>query len=761
MMAQRHFDLKQWLVILSGFFAVQPLCEAQRTDIGVSTPVPLNLSTTVVSVPGNSTPVEVCTTEGCIAIADQILSGMNFSADPCDDFFAFACDNYIAKHPLGNRKQFNVIGELRAQAEQQVTDMMEPNANDTMTLSDAELKAKRIYAQCLAKKPDVEPLLRFMNAIMLSGWPMLKPSWDSSSFNLYNVLLNMSSFGVQPFFITELVQDVGDPTHNLITFGQPTTFASKDTLQSDIGQQVTVSYFEYVVGATRLLLKQSGVNRSVSAVMNDAMDIVDLEIDLAMAGLGDVEQRDITMLKDKMSLGMFQNNFLNQSSFFRQFTSFTRDLFTLAILSNEIDRNTTVVPMTAEVFRRIDGLLASLESLGDVGRRRIANYVGWQLVNANLAYLTKDFAIVRQEYLSKIGMSASDPKDDTAAVECGKSLRQVMPLAVASIYVRNFVPPDLQPKAAMMITDVKAGFGQMLRTANWMDDATTTTALQKLQNMLVFAANSKEITDNATALNREYSEVKIGDTFLDTMQIIIRLKVTKNLRKLTQMNVRPDPYNDAYDITTVNAYNEPIENQIVILAAILQSPFYDSQVPQYMNYGGIGFVIGHEISHGFDDQGSRFDANQLLRDWWTDTTRELYDNKKGGFVKQYSSFCTEEVGCLNGRLTLGENIADNGGIKAAYKAYFDFFKLRVKGEPEVSLPGFTDFSPEQMFFLSAGHLWCGSTSLEKAQLLLLTDPHSSARFRVNGPLSNSPEFGQAYKCPLGSKMNPTQKFSVW
>lgn len=335
-----------------------------------------------------------------------------------------------------------------------------------------------------------------------------------------------------------------------------------------------------------------------------------------------------------------------------------------------------------------------------------------------------------------------------------------MPLAIGAMYVRDFIPHDLKPKASMMVTDIKNGFQNLLEAASWMDNATLGTALDKLGGMLDFVGYPDELRQNISAVDEEYSQMHVGENYFETVQELSKVQVLKNLKKLPKENKRWDPIDDAMDISGVNAFNLVTKNIIVVLAAPLQQPFYDAQVPQYINYGGVGFFLGHEVTHGFDDQGSSFDTQGLMRTWWTNTTKKLYDEKKQGFVEQYGNYSLS-LGKVNGQLTLGENIADNGGLKAAYKGYFDYFRQRVKGDPEPLLPGMTNFTVEQLFFLSAGQVWCSSHRPEAARLDLLTDEHSPSKFRVVGPLSNMAEFAEAYKCPLGSKMNPKHKYSVW
>ncbi|GAV00808.1 hypothetical protein RvY_11604-2 [Ramazzottius varieornatus] len=508
-----------------------------------------------------------------------------------------------------------------------------------------------------------------MGAILPGGWPMITPNWDPAQFDLFSVVLNAAVYGVQPFFVTEVVADFTNPTQNLLIFAQPSTFASKDTLNSEDGSGVTSSYLQKVVETTQLIPSNTSGPRPASAILNDAIDIVNLEKNIALAGLNFGQQEDISLATNKTTLGSFQDGALKRSSLFQRFIEFHRALLAIANVTFRIDRNTVVVPLTFDVFVGLDQIVASLEAMGDEGKRRLANYIGWQLINANVPYLSRDVQELHENHLRRIRVLKEDspPVANITESKCIGTMQSMLPLALETLYVRKYVPADLQPKVAMLITDTKLGFADLLREATWMENATKILALQKLDNMLNFVAFSNEVVNNKSAVNTEYSQVKIGTTFFDTVQTIMRYLVIKNLKSLDRVNVRLDPFANPVDITQANAYNDFVQNIIFILAGILAPPFYDPQVPQYVNYGATGGVIGHEVTHGFDTTGALFDQNQILRVWWDNATLQAFKERSKGVIQQFNGFCTPGIGCVNGELTVDENIADIGGLKAAYR----------------------------------------------------------------------------------------------
>jgi len=251
---------------------------------------------------------------------------------------------------------------------------------------------------------------------------------------------------------------------------------------------------------------------------------------------------------------------------------------------------------------------------------------------------------------------------------------------------------------------------------------------------------------------RDYSALKIvrGDAYgneerADQFEIARQLaKIGKPVDRLEWLMSPP----------TVNAYYDPQMNNINFPAGILQPPFFDKKANDAINYGAIGAVIGHELTHGFDDQGAQFDAKGNLHDWWTANDKKAFDEREQCFVKEYSGFETRGGVNMNGKLTLGENTADNGGLRISLMAYL----TRTKADAAPSLDGFT---PEQRVFLGWGQVWCQNVRPERARMLAQVDPHSPGRDRVNGVVSNMPEFQKAFQCKPDAPMVRKSQCRVW
>jgi predicted metalloendopeptidase len=286
--------------------------------------------------------------------------------------------------------------------------------------------------------------------------------------------------------------------------------------------------------------------------------------------------------------------------------------------------------------------------------------------------------------------------------------------------------------------------GEDIQSLDWMTPATKQQALVKLRGV----TNKIGYPDKW----RDYSSVKIvrGDA-VGNGQRAAGFEVR---RRLSQIGQPVDRAEWSMTPPTVNAYYSPVENNINFPAGILQPPFFDNRVDSAVNYGAIGSVMGHELTHGFDDQGRQFDAEGNLRNWWTLEDAAEFEKRADCFIKEYSAFTPVDGVHLNGKLTLGENSADNGGVHLSFMALMK----SLDGKPQPKIDGFT---PQQRFFLGYGQVWCQNVRPEASRLRAQTDPHSPGRDRVNGVLGNMPEFRDAFACHEGQPMVHAPACRVW
>jgi endothelin-converting enzyme/putative endopeptidase len=294
-----------------------------------------------------------------------------------------------------------------------------------------------------------------------------------------------------------------------------------------------------------------------------------------------------------------------------------------------------------------------------------------------------------------------------------------------------------------MIAEVEAVMKGDLESLAWMDDATRQAALGKLARV----ENHVGYPDHW----RDYTGLKVGTgSYLENS---LAASVFESLFQLGRIGRPVDRANWDMPPTAVNAYYSSGNNKMVFPAGILQAPFYDHGAPLPVNYGAIGMVMGHELTHGFDDQGRKFDAAGNLANWWTPSVAKEFEGRAQCLADQYGGYAGIDGIHVNGKLTLGENIADQGGVKLSFGAW-----LAKSGGEGAAASGFT---PKQQFFLGYAQSWCTKMRPEAQRLRLQTDPHSPPRFRVNGPLANFDEFAAAFSCKGGTPMAPEKRCKIW
>jgi endothelin-converting enzyme/putative endopeptidase len=320
--------------------------------------------------------------------------------------------------------------------------------------------------------------------------------------------------------------------------------------------------------------------------------------------------------------------------------------------------------------------------------------------------------------------------------------------ALGQVYAAQAFPPASKAATRQMVDDIEAAMDADIDTLDWMSADTKTKAKEKLKAV----ANKIGYPDKW----RDYSSLNIVRG--DARGNAIRSTEFENRRQLNKIGKPVDRGEFGMSPPTVNAYYNPSMNDINFPAGILQPPFYDPKEPDAVNYGHIGMVIGHELTHGFDDEGRQFDGSGNLNEWWTESDGKKFDQKADCEVKEYGDFTVAGGVKVNGKLTLGENTADNGGLRLAYIALLaDARRKSIEMQAKQS----DGYTPAQQFFLGYAQNWCGFTRPEQDTMDVQTNPHAPLRFRVNGVVRNMEEFGQAFGCKAGQPMMPASACRVW
>ncbi|HEY4271020.1 MAG TPA: M13 family metallopeptidase [Candidatus Udaeobacter sp.] len=374
-------------------------------------------------------------------------------------------------------------------------------------------------------------------------------------------------------------------------------------------------------------------------------------------------------------------------------------------------------------------------------------YLRWHLIDATATDLSKDFVDEDFNFKERILRGAQQIKPRWKRVIASED--GAIGEALGKLYVAFNFPPEAKARALQLVDNLKEALADRIKTLDWMDQPTKDQALKKLAAMQVKIGYPDKWLD--------YSLLPIdrGPYVLND----IRASQFETTRALNKIGKPVDPTEWGMTAPTVNAYYNPNRNEIVFPAGILQPPFFYANADDAVNYGAIGAVIGHEMTHGFDDQGRQFDTLGNLRDWWSPKSAAEFKKRSQAIVNQYNQYEPLPELHVNGELTQGENIADLGGVKLAYAA----LQKALAKHPEERTKKIDGFTPEQRFFLSFAAIWRSKIRDEDQKLRLTTDPHSPAHFRVNGPLSDLPEFQQAFNISNGSPMvRPADKrVNIW
>eukprot|EP00794_Sanderia_malayensis_P007303 gene7303-8119_t len=386
-------------------------------------------------------------------------------------------------------------------------------------------------------------------------------------------------------------------------------------------------------------------------------------------------------------------------------------------------------------------------------KRLLSKYMVWQMLRDKISFLSSGFRKARAAFNEKMtGAKDKDPRWRT----CTGVTNDNMGVPIGTLYVNNFFQESTREKTREMIKKIIKSFENRIEKHNWIDAKTRKGILEKTASLVAKVGYATYIRQ-PEELNKRFRKLNIGDNFFVNNLMVdrwIRTRLFGKLRKQVDKSKWP------MFPQTINAMYQFYENEIVIPAGILQAPFYyEGDVPRSLSYGAIGSIIGHELTHGFDNTGRKFDKNgDIVKEWWSQSALKEFNKRASCIQKQYSRYKVQDKYPVKGKLTLGENIADNGGTKLAYDAYMDW--LKIKGTPEPILP-YLKYSNKQLFFIGYAQEYCANVRSKTEYIATLSEIHAPSKFRVIGTLSNFEAFAKAFKCPKSAQMNPPTKCEVW
>jgi len=649
-------------------------------------------------------------------VADSVLSTMDKTADPCQDFYRYACGGWLDKTQLPPDRPrwgrgFTEIAERNLAVEK---DILEKAVSDPG--KDADLaKLGTFYGACMdegaAEKAGATPLAPMLEEI--------KGVKDVAG--LMTMAGKLHRIGARPLFRLGVEADFKDPDTDIAQIYQGGMgMPDRDYyLKDDDRHKSLRTEYQAHVGRMLALLGESKEDAD-----RHAADILKFETALAEAAWPRAELRDPDKTYHKLDIDGLKKLTpeLSWSSF-----------FTATGYPNVKDINVAVP----------DFMKGMAAAAAKASPETMQAYLRFHYVSSVAPTLSKAFVDENFAIMSKFsGQKEIQPRWK----RCIGATDDALGMSLGKYYVERKFAGDSKEKALEMIHGIEAAFQANLPNLHWMDNVTRGRAVQKMKAII----NKIGYPDKW----RDYSKlaVKKGDYFGNTMAA----NVFEFNRQAEKVGKPVDKTEWGMTPPTVNAYYNPLVNEIVFPAGILQRPYFNRDFPPAMNLGGMGMVVGHELTHGFDDEGRKFDATGRLREWWEPKVVEAFETRAQCVEKLYDGYEVQPGVHLNGKLTLGENIADLGGLKEAYGAYQLWIKEHGATEPIVE--GLTN---DQLFFLGFAQTWCTVATPEFERLMATVDPHSAPRYRVIGPISQFPEFGEAFSCKEGTPMRPKDTCEVW
>ena len=647
------------------------------------------------------------------------VKNMDTSVKPQDDFFSYANGTWLKNTPIPPEESrwgsFNELIEknndaLHEVAEKAVKTPMHPKlAPEAQKVADYYASGMDEAAVNAAKATPLADEMKRIDAI--------KDRQD-----VLNEIGHLHALGVTALFGFTSGQDDKNSTMEISqAYQDGLGLPDRDyyTKTDDASKKLRDQYVDHVT--KMLTLAGTPADKAADA----ARKILAMETELAKGSRTKVELRDPQKNYNKMKPADLQN--LTPSFKWA-------DYFKELKLSDPGDINVG----QPDFFKAADKVFTST-SMDDW-----KNYFRWHLIHATATELSSDFVDENFNFYLKTltGTQQLKPRWKRVVTSTDASLGE----ALGKLYVADYFPPQAKARAQELVKNVQEAMADAIKKTAWMDEQTKKEALKKLAAFAVKIGYPDKWRDYSTL------QIDRGPFALNAMRASI-FEVDRELKKIGKPVDRSE-----WGITppTVNAYYNPNLNEIVFPAGILQPPFFSATADDAINYGGIGAVIAHEITHGFDDRGRQYDAVGNLRDWWTPSSAAKYKERADKIVKQYSEYEPLPGQHINGELTQGENIADDGGVKIAFAA----LKKALANKPQEKIDGFT---PEQRFFFGWAQVWRANIRDEALKMRLITDPHSPTRFRCNGPLSNTPEFQKAFDLPDGCPMvrPPDKRVTIW
>ncbi|HET7206859.1 MAG TPA: M13 family metallopeptidase [Terriglobales bacterium] len=647
------------------------------------------------------------------------IDNIDKTADPCTDFYQYACGNWMktAEIPADQPEWASFI-ELYERNLVTLRGILEKAATGGASRNAIDQKIGDYYGACMDEK-----------AVDAAGLEPLKPELDrvaavADKTSLIDSLARLHLLGANALFNFYSNSDLHNAGMVIAYIDQGgLSLPDRNYYIKDDDPKMAEMRKRLVEYATQVFTL---AGQAPAEAADSAQTVLRIETALAKASMDRTLRRDPKNRDHKMSrdaaIGLAPNFYLA-----RYFQDVDAPAFSELNVANP------------EFFKQVNGVIQA-ESLD-----ALKTYAQWHLLNAAAPWLSKPYVDANFKFQQALTGQA---EIQARWKRCVDATDNALGEALGQRYVEETFGPDGKQRMLKMVDALEKALDQDIQTLPWMTEATKKQAKVKLQAI----RNKIGYPD----VWRDYSKVSVQPG--DLMGNFLRANEFESRRQIAKISRPLDRNEWGMTPPTVNAYYNGSRNEIVFPAGILQPPFFDKKMDDAVNFGGIGLVIGHELTHGFDDQGRKYDPQGNLRDWWTDQDGKEFEKRAGCVANEYGNFIAVDDLKLNGKLTLGENTADNGGARVALMALLNTLAADNAGKDPAKIDGYT---PEQRYFLGFGRVWCEKRRPEFSRMLVNVDPHSPGKYRVNGVVQNMPEFQKAWGCKAAQPMVSENACRVW
>lgn len=689
--------MREFLCNLVIVFAVSSVLFAQANKTSSPTPVP-------------QTPLQALPYTPSLDV-----NAMDTTADPCVDFYQYSCGGWMKNNPIpGDQASWSVYGKLEDENEQYLWGILEDSARPSTNRDAVQQKIGDYFAACMDTGAieklgmiPLEPILKKIDA--------LKSDKDIPEF-----LGKEHLHGGGMMFYFSSGQDFAD-AEKVIAFAYAGGLGMPDRdyyLKTDAkSEELRKKYVDHVRNVFEL------IGDAPAKAAEEARTVMAIETELAKASLTRVEKRDPYNLDHKMTREQLQ----------KLTPEFDWASYLVAGGAGEVKELNVTEP---KFFEQLS-LALKLHSLADW-----KTYLRWHAAAEKSRYLSSKFVDEDFNFNRKVlrGVTEQEPRWKKCVQWVDRDLGE----ALGQEFVRRTFSPEMKDKTVLMTKQIEHAMEEEIKSLPWMSPETKQRALEKLNGI----RNKVGYPDKW----RDYSSVEVKRK--DFYGNVERAMTFESKRELAKIGKPLDRGEWGMTPPTVNAYYDPQMNDINFPAGVLQPPLYDAKLDDAPNYGNTGATIGHELTHGFDDEGRQFDAHGNLHDWWTKQDAEKFNERVQCVKEQYKEYVVVDDIHINSDLTAGEDVADLGGTLLAYIAW----KKEVEGKHLEPMQGFT---PDQRFFIGMAQWACNNERPENLRLRAATDPHSPGKYRINGVVANMPEFGKAFSCKPGQPMVREKACRVW